>query len=117
MQPDQRIVTKLPLTELWDSNGALTLMRQRAVGREQIANLLRVGMVRFVIANCGHPLIWLPPADRHRFWKDEAKPHLVDPDLIESGFRVETFPSAFCFIGSQWGENETEPVVVLETHH
>jgi len=116
MRPDQRIVSKLPLANLWDAAGSLTLRRQRAVGQEQIAEMLRRGAVRFVLANCGKPLSWVALEDCHRFWKEEVKPHLVEPDAAEIGFQLEDFPDSFCFIGSQWGEDATGAVVLLETY-
>lgn len=52
MHPDQRVV-KIPIHTLWDAAGTLSLTRQRNVGREQVAELLRRGAVRFVVANVG----------------------------------------------------------------
>jgi hypothetical protein len=117
MRPDQRVVTRLPLTELWDAHGVLSLARGRSVGREQVADLLRSGRVTFVLANCGDPLTWVPPEDSHRFWKEEVKPHLVEPDVAQSGFRVEDWPGGHCFVGTEWGEGDRGAVVLLETHH
>jgi len=74
MRPDQRVVTRLPLTELWDAHGVLPLARGRVVGRKQVADLLRRAWVTFVLANCSDPLTWVAPEDGHRFWKDDVKP-------------------------------------------
>jgi hypothetical protein len=117
MRPDQRVVTRLPLTELWDAHGILPMERRRAVGREQVADLLRSGRVRFVLANCGDPLRWIPPDDSYRFWKEEVKSHLVEPDVAERGFRLEEWPGESCFVGTVWGEGDPENVVLLEIHH
>jgi hypothetical protein len=117
MRADQRVVTSLPLTELWDAHGALRFERGRAVGRERVIDLLRDGRVRFVLANCGHPLRWIRPDDCYRFWKEEVKPHLVEPDAFERGIRLEDWPGEDFFVGTEWGEDGRSSVVLLETHH
>jgi hypothetical protein len=83
----------------------------------QIADFLRQGPVTFVVVNCGQPLKWIAPEDCYRFWKDELKPHLVEPDRAEKGFRLEEFSGGFCFLASVWGAEKNEFVVVLETYH
>jgi hypothetical protein len=117
MRPDQRVVTRLPLTELWDAQGVLRMERGRVVGREQVADLLRNGRVRFVLADCGSPLRWIPPNDSYRFWNEEVKHHLVEPEVAENGFRLEDWPGQYCFVGTEWGEDPQDNVVLLETHH
>jgi hypothetical protein len=117
MQPDQRIVTRIPLTELWDAGGVLPLERGRAVGRDHVADLLRTGPVRFVLANCGSPLNWVPLDDCYRFWKREVKLHLVEPAAAEVGFRLEDWPGGYCYQGTEWTGGSQEAVVLLETYH
>lgn len=101
MRPDQRVVTRLPLTELWDGHGVLRLERRRSVGRDQVADLMRSGRVRFVLANCGDPLKWVPFQDSYRFWKDEVKPHMVEPSVAEDGFRLEDWPGDYCYVATE----------------
>ena len=43
MRPDQRILPRLPLTELWDARGVLPMERRQAVGHECVADSLRSG--------------------------------------------------------------------------
>jgi hypothetical protein len=117
MRPNQRVVTRLPLTELWDAHGVLRMERRRVVGHEQITDLLRSGRVRFVLANCGDPLEWIPPGDTYRFWQEEVKHHLVEPEVIERGLRLEDWPGEYCFVGTEWGEGDRNHVVLLEIHH
>jgi hypothetical protein len=117
MRSDQQVVTRLPLTELWDAHGVLQVERRRVVGREQVADLLRNGRVSFVLANCGDPLKWIPPEDSYRFWKEEVKFHLVEPDVVERGLRHEDWPGEYCLVGTEWGEGDRKIVVLLETHH
>jgi hypothetical protein len=116
IRPDQRIVTRLPLTELWDTQGRLGLRRMRPLGREQIADLLREGPVRFVRANSGLPLEWIPAEDCYSFWKEEVKAHLVEPEG-EKRIYLDDFPGEYCYIAEEWGEGELDRVVVLRTLH
>jgi hypothetical protein len=117
MQPEQRIVTRLPLTELWDSSGVLLLKRGRALGRNQMAELLRNNRVRFVTADCGLPLKWIPLDDRFRFWREEVKPHLIEPAIAKKGFRLENCPGEYCYVGSEWVADDQEAVILLESYH
>ncbi len=117
MRPDQRIVTQLPLTTLWDTSGEIQLDKKRDVGCEEVADLLRQGPVRFLLADCGHPLTWVPAEDGYRFWKEVVKTRLVEPGLANNEFRLEDFPGEYCFVGTEWGGRDQVPVVLLEMHH
>ena len=117
MRLDQRIVTTLPLTELWNAQGPLSLIRQQSVGFEEITHLLRQDTVAFIVAEGGRPLNWVPTQDRFHFWKNEVKPHLVALCKAESGFLLDDFPNRYCFLGSLWQYGDSDPVVLLEKYH
>jgi hypothetical protein len=53
LRPEQRIVVKMPLVELWDDAGSIAGARVRYLDRDQIAELLRTTPVHFVVADCG----------------------------------------------------------------
>lgn len=115
MRPEQRIVARLPLTELWDASGALSVTRRRSVGRAEIGELLRRSAVRFVLANIGRPPQWVPVEDCFRFWREEVEPRLVEPAAADD-IRLEEYPGEYCFVAAEWGA-ETPPFVVLEVFH
>jgi hypothetical protein len=117
MRPDQRIVTQLPLSELWDDAGLLPHTRGQLVGRHKIAELLGTRPIQFFVANVGHPLDRVPFEDCYRYWKQDVKARLVEPAAAERGFHPEHFPGGYCFIGTEWGAVGHEPVVLLETFH
>ncbi len=48
--------------------------------------------MRFVLANCGDPLKWVPSQDSYRSRKDEVKPHMVEPSVAEAGSSSKTGP-------------------------
>jgi len=59
MDPAQRIVTQMPLSDLWKDAGLINAHRHGRVGRDDISKLLRDGST-FVVADLGHPLRWIP---------------------------------------------------------
>jgi hypothetical protein len=113
----ERVVTRIPLDGVWDKTGPLPLTRGRVLGQSEIAALIRQGPVSLVVANCGDPLQWVSVPDFGRFWNEEVRPRLVEPDAAEDGFSLEDYPDAYCYLASDWGERDSTPVVVLETYH
>jgi hypothetical protein len=59
LRPEQRIVVKMPLVELWDDAGSIAGGRVRYLDRDQIAELLRTTPVHFVVAS-----LWVAPQAR-----------------------------------------------------
>ena len=115
MEPNLRVVTTLPLRELWFADGTATSSRMEWLSADDIKRLLRAGPVRFVVANAGAPLDWIDNGDCYRFWKNELKQHLAtSADRIF----VDHFPGGYCYMASRWeGASFSEPVVLLEIHH
>ena len=87
MDPAQRIVTQMPLSDLWKDAGLINAHRHGRVGRDDISKLLRDGST-FVVADLGHPLRWIPEQDRSTFWKAEVQDHLVPADVGEAPLRL-----------------------------
>lgn len=116
MQSDQRIVTQIPLTELWDASGVLPLERGGDVGSGQIADLLRSGPVQFVLADLGKPLSWVPLDDCYRFWKGDWKLHLIEPDAWDHVV-LEDYPGEYGYRGTEWRRGSERGVIVLEKLH
>ena len=115
MRPDQRIVTKLPLAELWDEKGTITGRRVRPLSASNVAELLRTDPVYFVVADCGTNLKWIPPQERFSFWKI-IQPQIADHDPRQP-IRLEQFPNEMACTASQWRGRAGECVVLLEKHH
>jgi hypothetical protein len=113
MRPDQRIVTKLPLTELWDETGALHGERIRHLDENLIRELMRAGQVQFIVANCGAKLNWMPMPERFEFWKT-VRSQVADALRPIS---LERFPNQTAYIASEWRGRTGECLILLETHH
>ena len=115
--PARRIVTITPLRELWNCDGVLPLKRGKSLSAADIKARLRSGPIQFVVANVGGPLRWVEPAASFQFWKEEIKPHLVEP-AAESGFTLDAFPGSYAYIATEWSVRDQQPpVVLLEMHH
>ena len=92
MRPEQRVVTAIPLSELWNAAGPVAAMRGAALGAPDIAELLRHGPVQFVVADAG-PLRWIPSSESYTFWKAEVKPRVVPVDVER--FQPEHYPGEY----------------------
>ena len=80
----------------------------------EIADLLRAGEVRFVVADVGSPLRWLPADECYDFWNSEVKRHLADPAAANY---LEAFPGGYCYFASEWASDSSEPIVLLTVSH
>jgi hypothetical protein len=115
MDAKYKIVTQLPLTELWHEDGFSTALRSRWLTTEEIMSLLRIGPVQFVVANIGTSLRWIPLVECHAFWKTEVQQHFAAPGLKIS---LDTFPDGYCYFASEWNSQaEAAPIIVCEKHH
>ena len=113
MNPELRIVTKIPLTELWDGKGKIDSERICYLDQRKLAELLRASEVHFVVADCGLKLEWIPPQERFRFWK-RVRRQIADPG---KPIYRETFPQEIAYIASEWRGRAGECLVLLEKHH
>src|SRR4051812_37495815 len=114
MDTRQKIVTQMPLSELWNSGGPLDAFRVEGLGEADIVRLLRDGS-SFVVADVGLPLRWISEDDRFAFWKTEVRSRLVAADA--DGFCLDDYPGSYCYIAAMWKCASTVPVIVPEKHH
>jgi hypothetical protein len=117
MDATDRIVTQLPLSVLWDEQGTLTARRGRSLTKEELRILLQGVPVRFVVADPGLPLRWIPEAERFVFWKAEVRPRLVEHP--EQPIDIYSYPEGRAFVASEWVSADplSSPIVLLESHH
>jgi hypothetical protein len=114
MRFDQRIVSQTPLHKLWNDRGVVSEKELRELNAADIAELLRVGKVQFVVANVGSPLNWVLVDECYRFWKSEVKNHLAD---AAANNYLEDFPGEYCYFASEWEAKGGEPIVLLVMSH
>ena len=115
MEWSKRIITQLPLAQLWTGEGPVGASRGRTVGEAELAALLRRGPLRFVVADVGKAPHWRTEADCFAFWKSEVRPRLVRADA--TSWRLEDYPGEYCYRASEWTGAPGTPIVVLEACH
>jgi len=109
-----KIVTHLPIRELWRKDGFTTTSRGRSLSKNEITQLLQAGTVQFAVVDVGLPPLWIAINDCYRFWRDEAKSHLPSAG---SKVVLSQQPDGYCYFASEWDSETTAPIVVLEKHH
>ncbi|MDC0749281.1 hypothetical protein [Polyangium mundeleinium] len=109
-----KIVTRIPIEELWTDDGALPATRLRTLDRVAIRDLLRRGPVRFVVADVGHDLRWIPPAERFDFWKRDGELHLA----MTVEVHLDDLPDGMAYLASEWTvAGDEAPILLLEVYH
>ena len=114
MQPFQRVITAMPLHELWDERGPVAASRARDLSADDLRELLRRGTLRFVVADVGFRPQWLSERTCFAFWKSEVQPHLAVPGVP---VMLHDFPGEYCYFASEWTPGFGSPVVLLEKAH
>jgi hypothetical protein len=115
MDPCVKIVTSLPLDELWDGRGRLRCTRVRVLQPAELPALLRAGPVRFAVASVGTQLRWVASEETFSFWEREARQRIADP---EARIVLEDYPDEIAYVASLWeAEGESAAIVLLEAHH
>jgi hypothetical protein len=112
LKPNQRIVTKLPLTEVWDENGTLHGGRVRHLEQNLIRELMQTGTVQFIVANCGTKLNWIAVTglSSGKLFANKSPTHR-NPSISNS-FRMRT-----AYIASEWHGSAGQCLILLEAHH
>jgi hypothetical protein len=112
VDPADRRVTSLPLTELFDERGAVAATRRREVGPDDVAALLHSG-TPVVVADVGEPLRWMGGVEAQAWWRAEAEPRLWPPDQPRA--YLEDYPDGRAWRASEWRDGSR--VLVFEAHH
>ena len=114
MDAVDKIVVRTPITELWNEAGLVAARKLRHLSTPEIATILRIGPVQFVVADVGKPIHWVPLESCFGFWKAELKSRVLEPN---SSVSLEDFPGEHAYSASLWETDGNQPVVVLEKHH
>ncbi|GLK79089.1 hypothetical protein [Methylopila turkensis] len=111
MDASLRVVTSIPLDELWDEVGAFG-RRVAYLSVEEIKTRLRVSPMLFVEANVGDRLRWTSPDQCYERWK-QISLHIADPNSVF----LEHFSGGWAFVASEWEGRLAEQMIVFEMHH
>jgi hypothetical protein len=113
LRPEQRIVVKMPLTELWDDEGTLVGERTRNLDESDLVELLRTGPVQFLVADAGLELRWMRTPQLFEFWKT-VRPQIAHP---EKPIYREQVLNETAYIASEWRGRTDECLILLEKYH
>jgi hypothetical protein len=114
MKTTERILTRIPVDQLWDDSGDLLAKRIRDLTKTAVRDLLTQGPVRFVIADVGKSLTWMAIDQRYEFWKRDVQPRLSDGGRIH----LEQYPDGLAYTASERRLADDEiPIVLLEMRH
>lgn len=116
MEPDRRIVTRIPMDELWTIHGAVRATRVRELSQPDVVQLLYAGKAQFIRVDLGKPLEWIAHPEWPAFWKTEVRGRVVDP--AAEGFILDRFPGQYCYRASEWkAEGHDRPIILVERYH
>jgi hypothetical protein len=111
-----RIITSLPLREVWDETGVVVATEPEGdLSAHEIRRLLRLGPLHFVVADVGKPPRWVPLEEAFAFWRSEVHPRLADPSA--NTFDPSLLPDARCYLATRWRWGGGTPLVVLRAFH
>jgi hypothetical protein len=106
----RRIVTRIPLDELWTRDGILPLTRAGELTCNGVAECVRCGEVGFVCANVGEPLLWITSVPTFDFGK-AVRDQIIDPEATSEN------DGEMRFRASEWSGVEMPTVILLEAVH
>ena len=106
----------MPLDRIWDEAGEVVASKRvRYLSSADIRRLLKASPIHFVVADVGSSLQRISVDQRFEFWKQEVQTNLVNDH--ESGFHLEEFPNEYAYIASEWRDESSKPIVLLERYH
>jgi len=114
MNFSDKIVTAMPLVNIWTTNNELKSQRVAYLTKDDIKNILKQGPVNFIVADVGHKLIWIDPSQCYDFWKSEVQIH-VATDL--RNIYLDNFVDNYAYVASKWNADDPTPIILLEKRH
>ena len=107
-----RIVTSIPLTELWTDEGLVDASRGRHLMTSDIKAILTD--VIFVVADVGQKLNWIRLEDMFDFWKTDLQKHLWDKgDKLD----LDKVADGYAYLATEWTDSKDGKIVLLEKLH
>jgi hypothetical protein len=114
MDIKDKVVTRLPLQELWTTSKTLEHRRKRKLKKDDIKGIIKTNPVEFVFADVGHKLHWTNKGECFEIWKREIEKHLIENN---EKINLEDFPDNYGYLASEWTDDQALPIVLLEKLH
>jgi hypothetical protein len=113
-QMNKKVITRIPLTELWDEAGLASFERKRFLRGDEIKQSIAAEDIHFVLADVSQPLKWIGKQEKFNFWKSELKEHLCENPI--KGCHLEDFKDDYFYFASLWTSN-IQKVILVEKYH
>jgi hypothetical protein len=114
MDNNKKIVTQLPLTNLWTDKKNIFAKREKYLTASDIQETLKKYPVEFVVAIIGEKLNWISYDKSFDFWKTELKPHLAD-DI--NNINLDSYLNNYAYVASEWISEVKTHIILLEKYH
>jgi len=114
MNQTQETVINLPIEELWAGKRLISTIMVRDLNAAQIEDLLRLGDVRFVVAEVDRPLQWIPNNESCDFWKEQVVGHLA---TLQGEAVSNQCPDSHWYVASEWESYDGETIILLSKAH
>ncbi|MBK7988429.1 MAG: hypothetical protein IPK11_16410 [Ignavibacteria bacterium] len=114
MDNSKKIVTQIPINNLWRDNQSIFAKRNRYLTADDIKRILRKYPLEFVVACIGEKLKWISYDKSFDFWKTEIKPHLVD-DI--NNINLDSYLDNYAYVASEWMREIETQIILLEKYH
>lgn len=85
----------------------------RALGEKDIEALLVQGIVRFVVDDGEHDLMWIAPSEARHFWQTEIQGKIAERKRHPAAYTEHEFPSGYYYFAEEWEPIENDPVILL----
>lgn len=109
-----RKVMKLPLEELWNSEGTIEAERIQFLVKSKIPAFLKKKNIRLVLARLEYEPIWIEAPDQAEAWKRELRSHVCDK--LEEGCSLDEFTGEYFFFASYWETPGKDPIILFEMY-
>ena len=107
----EKIVTTFPLEFIWTDEEQLEASREKYLTPTDVAEMLKVHPVEFIVAELGAPLKRISVDKCYEFWESEVKRHLLSPHGKIDRSRL---PDEYGYLASEWSGHFAIPIVLLE---
>lgn len=114
MDNNKKIVTQIPMTNLWTDLETVFAKRERYITADDIQETLRNYPVEFVVATIGEKLKWISYDKSFDFWKTELKSHLAD-DI--NNINLDNYLDNYAYVASEWSGEIEMPIILFEKYH
>jgi hypothetical protein len=114
MDNSNRIVTKIPLSEIWKCDQDIVSNRKHYLNEEEINKILKISKVDFILADVGLHLHWVGTELCFDIWNNEIKNHLAN---YNEHIILENFPDNYAYLASEWTSKSHIPIILLEKIH